>query len=282
MTSIQSTPAEIVTEIVMSRDARPWLAVEGFSDEILLRSRNFNRPVKIVVGYGWEGVRDIILEHSKEKSDAIVMGLVDRDYRDHRGCQVNSEKLVLTDLRDIENMMFSSSALGRVISEYASINKIPIDGNGHPDIIKIRGEIYSVAVQLGKLRIYCETDGLEISFKEIEHKKFICDKTLSINVPALLGHVNGKNPGKPPLNQSNWEAAQALSWPGNLGRPEFVANGHDIMAVISVALRRMWGTRGGSIDAAFVEGIFRVGYSDADLESTQMWCELNQCIQIAT
>lgn len=279
MSGLQASPTEVVTEIMMSREGRPWLAVEGFSDEILFRSRKFTNLVKIVVGYGWEGVRDIILEHSKVKSDAVVVGLMDRDYRDHHGCQLTIEKIVFTDMRDVENMMFNSSALGRVISEYASIHKIPSNTNGSVDLPRMREKIYSVAVQLGKLRIYCESKNYEISFKDIDHKKFICDRMLSIDTTNLLRHVNGKNVGKRSLVQADWETAQGLSWPGNLGQAEFLANGHDVMAIMSVALRRMWGTQGGGVDADFIEGIFRIGYSDADLECTHMWCELERHTQ---
>jgi len=281
MSGLQSSLTEIVTEIIMSRDPRPWLAVEGFSDEVLLRTRKFTNPVKIVVGHGWEGVRDIIVEHSKDASNAVVIGLIDRDYRDHHGCQLKMNKVVFTDMRDVENMMFNSSSLGRVISEYASIHKIPKTGNGAVDIDAMRKRIYSVAVQLGKLRIHCEGQNYQISFKEIDHKKFICDRTLSIDPASLLLHINGKNSGKRKLVQSDWIAAQGLSWPSYLGQAEFVANGHDVMAIMSVALRRMWGSQGGGVDADFIEGIFRVGYSDDDLERTQMWDELERYTQIS-
>lgn len=274
MGEIRSTVTEIVTEIMMSRENLPWLAVEGFTDEFLLRARNFSAPVKIVVGYGWEGVRDIIAEYTRCRSKAILVGLVDRDYRDHNNCQLVFDNLIFSDMRDVENMMFNSSALGRVISECASISKVPLLEGGFADIACIKDKIYSVAVKLGRFRVYCENKGLHISFKDIEHKKFICDNDLSLSVDAFLLHVNGKNHGKQCLKLEDWSVAQGLRWDGDLGRPEFLANGHDVMAITSVALRKMWGTHGGSIDAATVERLFRIGYSDADLENTQMWCQL--------
>ena len=271
--------AEVVTEIIMSRETHPWLAVEGYSDEMLLRSRNFSRPIKVVVGHGWEGVRDILVEFSKEESEAVLVGLIDRDYRDHCSCQISVGSLVLTDMRDVENMMFNSSALTRVFSEYGSASKLPALVDGRVDVNFIRSKVYSAAVQIGRLRIYCEHQTLGVSFRGIEHKKFMCDRTLSIDVQSLLAHVNVKNQGKRSLTMSDWTSSQSLSWTGNLGRNEFISNGHDVMAIAALALRRLWGTKGGDIDGDSMEGYFRVGYSDAELESSAMWGQLQHHIQ---
>jgi hypothetical protein len=274
-----ANPSEIVTEIIMSREKSPWLAVEGYSDEMLLRYRNFSRPVKVVVGHGWEGVKDILFEFSKEKSEAVLVGLIDRDYRDHCGCQINIGSLILTDMRDVENMMFNSSALTRVFSEYGSAAKLPALVDGRVDVNRIRSKVYSAAVQIGRLRIYCEHNAYGVSFRNVEHKKFMCDRTLSIDVQSLLAHVNGKNQGKRSLVMSDWTSSQSMSWTGHLGRDEFISNGHDVMAIAALALRRLWGTNGGDINGESMEGYFRVGYSDADLESSDMWNQLDHHIQ---
>lgn len=279
---MQQTPSEIVTEIIMSRDSRPWLAVEGDSDERLLRTRTYSVPLKIVIGYGWEGVRDIIFEHAKEQSNAKLLGLVDRDYRDHLNCQLIHSQVVITDFRDIENMLFNSSALARVISEYASINKVPKNKFGEIDTNSIRSCIYSSSVVLGKVRIYCQVNNFDISFKTIDYKKFICDRTLSFDSTKFLAHLSGKNPRKRNLSQDDFDKAQALSWPTEqLNQPQFIANGHDVMALLCVAFRRMWGSCGGEITPETVEGLFRVGYSDDDLKSTAMWCNLENCLALA-
>lgn len=272
--------AEIVTEIVMSRETHPWLAVEGYSDEMLLRSRNFSRPVKVVVGQGWEGVKDIIVEFSKEKSEAVLVGLIDRDYRDHCNCQINIGSLILTDMRDVENMMFNSSALTRVFAEHGSASKLPTLADGRVDVGGIRSRIYSAAVQIGKLRVYCEQNALGISFRGIEHKRFTCDRTLSIDAQSLLAHLNGKNQGKRALVMSDWTSSQSFSWTGHLGRNEFISNGHDVMAIAALALRRLWGTNGGNINGDSMEGYFRVGYSDSELENSAMWGQLEQHIRL--
>ncbi|PPK72980.1 uncharacterized protein DUF4435 [Methylobacter tundripaludum] len=277
---MQQTPSEIVTEIIMSRDSHPWLAVEGYSDIRLLRSRTYPVPLKFIIGFGWEGVRDILVEFANSKSSAKLFGLVDRDYRDHLNCQLSHEFLVLTDFRDVENMLFNSSALERVISEYASINKIPKTLLGRFDLDVIRDCIYKVSIKLGKIRIYCQDKNLDICFKTVDYKKFVCDSSLSLDVNKFLAHLNGKNPGKLSLTLEDWNNAQALSWENDqLNQPQFIANGHDVMALLCLAFRKMWGTMGGGFTPETVETCFRIGYSDDDLQRSEMWCSLEKLLE---
>lgn len=280
MINMQQTKSEIVTEIVMSRDSRPWLAVEGDSDERLLRTRPYRIQLKIVIGYGWEGVYEIISEYEKENSKAKLLGLIDRDYRDHLSCQISNNRMILTDFRDIENMLFNSSALTRVISEYASDKKIPKKNNGEIDIEEIRNRIYSAALKLGKLRIYSQCKNLGINFKTIDHKKFTCDTTLRISEDSLLAHLNGKNPGKKNLLKEDWDNSQLLTWEkDHLNQPQFVANGHDVMALLCIALRKMWGSCSNEITPDRLEGSFRIGYSNDDLKQSDMWRSLEQSLE---
>jgi hypothetical protein len=279
MSNMQLTPSEIVTEIVMSKDVKPWLAVEGDSDERLLRARGFSVPLNIVIGYGWEGVRDILNECAKAKPGAKLLGLIDRDYRDHLNCQISCVNLIITDFRDIENMMFNSSALARVFSEYASTSKSPLTALGVLDVDAIRDIIYKCTVKLGRFRIYCQTREVNFSFKSIEYKKFVCDRTLKIDVNKFIAHLNGKNCGKMNLIKDDWDLAQAKSWSNHLDQPQFIANGHDIMAILCLALRKMWGSNGGDITPEIVESVFRIGYADADLEQSNMWISIENCLK---
>lgn len=275
---MQQTPSEIVTEIVMSTDPTPWLAVEGDSDERLLRTRRYLKPLKIVVGYGWEGVINIVEEYNKTASKAKLIGIIDRDYRDHLNCQASHENIVLTDFRDIENMLFNSSALKRVISEYASKNKIPKDGSDIPNTEEIKRLIYSSSIMLGKFRIYCQVNDKYVDFKKLDYVKFVCDKNLSIDAQKLINHLAGKNPGKN-LSINDWDSAQELSWSdAKLNAPQFIANGHDVMALLCLSFRKMWGSLGGEMTIDKVEPIFRIGYSDDELEQSVMWCNLQRLL----
>lgn len=282
---MQQTHDEIVTEITMSRDYKPWLAVEGDSDVKLLRTRSYPVSVKLIIGYGWKGVKAILDKHSTVTTTSRLYGLIDRDYRDHHNSQISHKNIILTDFRDVEIMLFNSSALARVISEYGSAGKIPKDENGAIDIKSIRDTIYSISIMLGKFRIYCESNNLNIRFKELDYKKFLCDRTLVLSVDNFLLHINGRNPSEPNLTLEQWKLSQELKWGvaddvnNHLNHPEFIANGHDVMGILCVALRKLWGSHGDKISSENIEGIFRVGYSDDELVKTRMWTNLEGCLK---
>ena len=77
---ITQTWNEIITEIGMSRDTRPWLAVEGELDEKLLKNREFFLKIKIVVAHGWKQVIQILTgvaqqhHHHKQHGTASAGG----------------------------------------------------------------------------------------------------------------------------------------------------------------------------------------------------------------
>lgn len=275
MTSLYEYSHEIVTEIVMSRDGIPWLAVEGATDERFFRSRKFQRDVKIVVATGWEGVKDVLIGANQCKHNSIVVGLIDRDYRDHNGSQPIIQGLVLTDLRDIEGMMFWSSALHRVYCELGSLAKLPKCDQEEIDYGAIRTQITSSCQKLGKFRAHCFVSGQNVSFNDLDYAKFVCDKSLSLDVVKFLAHLRGRDNGAHCIDESGWTISQA----GDCLRKEHsdtqsICHGHDLMALVSISLRRMWGSKGGSISRDDIESIFRVGYGDDELAATSMWRDI--------
>ena len=182
---------EIVTEIVMSQDGIPWLAVEGDTDERFFRSRNFRCRVKIVVAVGWEGVREVLVKAGRERHAAIVVGVIDRDYRDHSNTQPVVERLVLTDRRDIEGMMFWSVGFHRVFDECGSREKMPKDERKAIDYGDMRRVIARECEVMGRFRAHCFLSGKAVSFKDLDYLKFVDDRTLRIDVEDFLSHLRG-------------------------------------------------------------------------------------------
>ncbi len=272
MTSPYQYPCEIVTEIEMSRDAIPWLTVEGDTDERLFRSRRFPRNVKIVAADGWEGVRDVLIGANNCQHNTIVIGVIDRDYRDQNNSQPMVRGLILTDLRDIEGVMFWSSALHRVYCELGSLEKLPKRTRGEVDYSLIRKQIISTCAKIGLFRSYCYMSGQSVSFRELNYAKFICDRSLNLEVSRFLDHLRGRNSGTNRIDNTAWDEAQSAKHLRQEYRdPKWICHGHDLMAMVTISLRRMWGSNGGQVSREEIESNFRVGFSDAELEATSMW-----------
>ena len=281
MTSLYQYPHEIVTEIVMSRDGIPWLTVEGDTDERFFRSRKFQRDVKIVVAIGWEGVRDVLIGANSYQHNTIVVGVIDRDYRDQNSSQPVVQGLILTDLRDIEGMMFWSSALHRVYCELGSLEKLPKSHHEQVDYPLIRTQITSACEKIGRFRSYCFISGQNVSFKELDYAKFICDKSLDLNVSKFLAHLRGRDNSTHCIDENGWNISQAGEHLHKEYRdPTWICHGHDLMALVAISLRRMWGSKGGGISREKIESVFRVGYGDEELAATSLWkdvCGNLQC-----
>lgn len=269
------SPPEIVMEILMSRDQKIWFIVEGENDERFFRSRPFPYPPKIAPAGGWEAVRYVLTEVAAAQKSARVLGLVDRDYRDHCGCQLNLNNLVLTDYRDIEVMMFWSSAFERVVAEKGSAGKLPKLNDGNINFDEIRARISDACISLGKLRIFCNLHKKPVSFEELTYTKIINDRTLAIEKNTLIGHLNGKNTGGAHLTVSEWEEAQAIAWTNtHFYEPQFICQGFDLMSALAISLRKLWGSHGGDLDGHNITALFRIAYTNGELETTSMWQRL--------
>jgi len=275
MTSLNQSPEEIITEIVMSQDGVPWLAVEGDTDERFFRSRKFGREVKIAVGDGWEGVRDILMGANQLQHHTIVVGVIDRDYRDHNSSQPAIQGLVLTDVRDIEGMMFWSSAFDRVFAELGSLEKLPKSKHEAIDYRTIRALISDTCEKVGRFRAYCFISGTNISFRNLDYTKFVCDRSLELDVPKFLNHLRGRNEGANSIEEKDWQIAQSCKHlRKGCAAPELICHGHDLMGLVAVSLRRMWGSHGGSLSRQSIETTFRIGFGNHELEATLMWREI--------
>jgi hypothetical protein len=275
MTSLFQNPHEIVTEIVMSRDGIPWLTVEGDTDERFFRSRKFQRDVKIVVAAGWEGVRDVLISANACQHSTIVVGVIDRDYRDHTNSQPIIRGLVFTDLRDIEGMMFWSSALHRVYCELGSFAKLPKYHHEKVDYSQIRTQITSACEKIGRFRAHCFVSGQSVSFKDLDYAKFVCDRSLNLDVSKFLAHIRGRDNGTHIIDETGWNIAQtAEHLHKEYSDPKWLCHGHDLMAFVAISLRRIWGSRGGGISREDIESVFRVGFGDEELATTSMWNDI--------
>jgi hypothetical protein len=273
MSEVVEFAEELVTEISMSHAFKKWLILEGISDQRLFLARYFPNKVKTVVALGWENVVKIV-NGCTDFSDKKVIGLVDRDYRDLKECPLDNPNVVCTDFRDIENILFETSALEKVLAELGSLEKLPMKRDGKIDLRKVKSEISSLAEKLGRFRAYCYKYDSGISFEKIDHCKFIDDRQLTLDSEKFLRHLAGNPDNAGRVNDINWSVTQAGWLPVAFSRPEYLRHGHDLMAIIAVSLRRKWASKGGGITRENVESLFRLAAELAELQKYKFWQDL--------
>ncbi len=270
---------EIVTEISMSCDGRPWIIVEGDSDEKFFIPRKLKNSPKFIVAFGWENVVEVISKVREENISTVTIGVIDRDYREYLNIRIELINIVETDLRDIEVMLFYSSALKKVITELGSLNKLPKINEHDINYKMIENDVCSQSEQLAKFRFYCQRNNLKISFRELNFQKFFDHKNFIINSTKLISHLNGKNENK--VNIKDWGNSQLAELPDKLTDNKFLNHGHDLMTLVGQGLRKRWGSKSSQeVERHKIEGYFRVGYSDEEFFNTAMYRNLNALLDI--
>lgn len=276
MTTLNQLPEEIITEISMS-ERKGWLILEGDSDKKIFSGKKFFNDAVYIVANGWENVQ-LIVSGCDSFEKQTVVGLIDRDYRDFNGKNPKHPKIVITDYRDIENILFESNALCSVYTEYGSTEKLPKKGKDSIDFNCVKKEINNVAVKIGKYRAYCYCHDINISFDDLDYDKFV-DKDLSFNNQKFIKHLMGKKNNCALMSSIKWTDTQSDEWiPKGYCSPVFICNGHDLMAVVAISLKKKYGNQKGSIDHEEVESLFRLAIDKNDLQQYKFWKNLEQLL----
>lgn len=276
MADLNQLPEEIVTEISMS-EQKTWLILEGPSDGKFFIGRKFFTDVEYKVAYGWENVETIVTQSASLGDKYNVVGLIDRDYRDLNNKNPKHSKIVITDYRDIENIFFESNALRLVYIEEGSCDKCP-QKKGSIDIDSIKKELNSVAMILGKYRAYCYVNGINMSFDDLNYEKFIT-RELEFEKDKFLKHLRGKGQNSTLISMVNWEKTQSNEWiPINYRLPVYIRQGHDLMAVVAISLKKKYGSKSGTFDHETIEKTFRFAIDNEEIKQFDFWKKLEHLL----
>lgn len=263
---------EVVTEIGMSQDKRPWLILEGGTDVIFFNSKSFQTNPKLVPVSGWENVTRVIHQTIEEKIDAVVCGFIDRDYRQELGLVIGCDKIVISEFRDLEISMFESNALKKILVEYNS-PKLPHLEDERIDVEQVRAKIYSAAAVLGKLRYYSQTKKENISLTCINWKKLLKKGSLEVDLCTFKNYFYSISK----LKESGhfFDSAMNSMLPKSLSDPRYLCSGHDVTEILSIALRTQWrSNQSSNITREKLESSLRIGYPDDVFYKTKMYSEL--------
>lgn len=264
---------EIVTEITMSTEHRPWLVIEGEDDNRFFIARTLPLNPKPVIARGWENVVGVISKVLEENITATVLGFIDRDYREHLGIIVDQDNIVVSDYRDLEVTLFESEAFLKILVELGSTSKIPTDAVGNIDIATVRTKIYETTEKMGRLRYSSLKNEWKLRFKCLDYSKFIDPITLQIDENKLLAMCNSNVESKLTLDDIRNAFNEDL--PSGLNNNRFISNGHDIYEVLGISLKRLWGTNNAkAVCTKEISRCFRIGYSESEFANTEMYKRL--------
>jgi len=205
------------------------------------------------------------LELLENSSFGGVLAIVDADFWRLDGIDSNSSNLLLTDSHDLETMILHSDALDNVLSEFGSAKKIAELGKPIRDILLESG------LPVGYLRWLSSPtkDNLSLKFKELSFDKFVDEQTLRVSIDNLIRElkINSENS----TLDENATKLKIMALGGAGHDPWQVCSGHDLVQILSIGLRNIFGnSRGKSVALEVVDGILRVAYGHSHFRLTRL------------
>jgi hypothetical protein len=260
------TAEEIADEIRMRciASSGPFLLVEGPSDVTFFSQHTTIRIENILPSFGCENLIEAITT-LEDKDREKVIGVIDLDYRGTADTSSIPDNVFTTDSHDLETMMFSSPAFQKVLRQKSSTEKVKSYPNGSNGI---KGKILKLGQPIGCIRFYSQLKGKQYSFENLDYEKFIDRKWLSFSDKKFISHLRGIHPnnGSIPgdiLKHSRTEAKKTSVLSDSLR----LCCGHDIMEIMAIGLKSMWGSHSGTqISGDLLEELFMLAYSH------QMFC----------
>ena len=194
-----------------------------------------------------------------------VLTIVDADFQRLNGTEPNSPNLLLTDSHDLETMILHSDALDHVLSEFGSAREI--EKLGRP----IRDVLLEGGLPIGYLRWLSSPtkDNLSLKFNELSFDAFVDEQTLRVSIDNLIREL--KINSRDSTLDENATKLKIMTLGGEGHDPWQICSGHDLVQILSIGLRNIFGNpRGESVTMEVVDGILRVAYNHSHFRLTRL------------
>ncbi len=267
------TSDDICNQICMERAVfnGTFLVVEGVTDERLFEKFVDKDQVRIIEAHSKDNVRNSVKDMASERRDPRVIGIVDPDLDRLRGKKVRPP-LFHTDCRDMEMMIIRSNALQDVLDEYSERDLLD---RFTESVGPVRDALLSASYPLGLLMYISQSEGLNLSFKDLDFERFINPRTLSLNAGAMVDAVifNSKNcrMGRKALLARLDREAEELEnhWDA--------ARGHDTVSILLIALKRNFGSfNSRGLNEGELGGALRLAFSDQCFVGTDLYRDTSE------
>lgn|SRR6266508_3685792 len=238
------TGADLFSVLLLMRSS--WkgtlLATEGTTDSRLLDSFIDHAECQTIPGYGKEKVTEAIEIADRRSADGIL-GIVDADFDHLDGRQSSSPNLLLTDHHDFLVMILNSRALEKFINNWCNQEKVQrfLAVGGYRDF---RDAIFIKALPLGLLRRHSFRRELGLRFHDVRVERFIIRDDLSTDLQEMVARVLQRSGMTLTMRDDLVrQIAEALGGDHDVLQ---VCNGHDLLEILAIGLRRAIGNLTGA------------------------------------
>jgi hypothetical protein len=248
-----------------------FLLVEGESDQSALTRFLIEACCEILVCHRKSNVLRAVSLLDSDKEEGFL-AIVDADF-DHVERRLSSSvNCILTEFHDLEVMLLSSSAFDRILMELGSQTKLRDfqEASGRP----IRESLFDAAAPLGLLRLANEREIWGLKFDGFQYARRIDVNSLVVDIEhVIVALVQRSGCGiKADQVKDGYKAIAETS----LDRLQ-ICCGHDVVDVLSVALRNLVGTCDVcDVRPELLERELRLAFDFEDFSSTGLYASIRQ------
>jgi hypothetical protein len=256
------TAASVATEIRMTRVHHDcaFLLLEGADD-----GRFWAGRVRETCGLLIAGGRSTLLDALAiidARPIAGVVAVADPDYDSLQGTLPASANLVFTDAHDLETTLASIGALRRVVYEFGDAAKISAFEQRKSDPVALA--LAKLTAEFGRFRWLNVRRAAPVSMEWLKPKAYLDIRDLSISRTRLARDAVSAGLAPDPTTLANELAALPAA------DPWLVAQGHDLLEVVTVALRRVLGSLPSTRGVNDVASALRLAADGQELANTNM------------
>lgn len=278
--SLSRSEVVIANEIRLKRSQHQgvFVVVEGRADRLLYERFLDAQRCKFVTTDGKEKLSEVFRILDADRFTG-VLGITDADFDRLEGILPDSPNIVRGDCHDVEALLIRSPALDRVLREFGSDKKIAnfVTKGG----MDIRHVLLTAASRIGCLRWHSLRVNLRLRFDGLQFSRFVDEGTLSVDTMRLIAAV--KNLSQRPSLDNNELASVIGGIEAAKHDPWQLCNGHDLVSVLSIALRKTIGSQSATAVAVeMLERALRLAFEAVDFAATELHAAIHQWEQANT
>jgi len=213
------------------------LILEGETDARILERFTDLSACQIEIGFGKANVLEA-LDSLEDDGFAGVVALVDADFDRIIGTQHELENLCLTDAHDLDLTIFATSALDRYLAEFA--DKDALQREFKSDLKALRQRVLTASLPIAYCRLMSEQQNLDLYFKDLRHDEFISVDDLTVEIDAVTTKIIARSRTSCTVSRLKTYVTGSAVKSYDLYQ---LANGHDVAAILGIALRKLVGSR---------------------------------------
>ena len=261
---------EIANEVRLLQNERltSILIVEGRDDRLLMEKFINLDACRIVVAENKTKVEDVIQILDDEPRTG-VLGMVDADFDRITDRPSISRNIVMPDGHDIESMLIQSAAIDSVWVEFGDAEKI---ASFERDALEL---IERIAQHIGCLRLHSMRSLLNLRFAGMNVANFIDCNSFQFNRTEFVKEIKNRSQRQNLENSQLLNAMTEIDAEGH--KSAQLSNGSDLVAILSYALRRTFGTNKAlRVSQETLRTSLRLAYHRSDFENSGLFQDIRR------